>query len=51
MSILYIMLPGALLLAAGAVWMFIRAVREGQYDDLDTPAHRMLTDDDRPSTP
>lgn len=46
MSVLYVMLPIALIIACGAVLAFIRAVRAGQYDDLDTPALRMLIDDD-----
>ena len=46
MSVVYIMLPVALLLAAGAVVAFILAARSGQFDDVDTPAFRMLPDDD-----
>jgi len=46
MSVLYIMLPVALALAALAVWGFIRAVRGGQYDDMDTPAMRAIQPDD-----
>lgn len=46
MSVLTIMLPLAFFLAAGALIAFIRAARSGQFDDLDTPAVRMLTDDD-----
>lgn len=46
MSVLYIMLPAALLVAAAAVIAFVIAARAGQYDDLDTPAYRMLSDDD-----
>jgi cbb3-type cytochrome oxidase maturation protein len=46
MSILYIMIPTALLIAGGAIWLFIRAALAGQFDDLDTPACRMVTDDD-----
>jgi cbb3-type cytochrome oxidase maturation protein len=46
MSVIYIMLPVALLLAALAVWGFIRAVRGGQYDDMDTPAMRAIQPDD-----
>lgn len=49
MSMVYIMVPAALLIAAGAVWAFVRAARGGQFDDLETPAHRMLMDDDAPS--
>lgn len=45
MSVLYLVIPLALLLAAGGVWAFIRAASAGQFDDLDTPPHRMLNDD------
>jgi cbb3-type cytochrome oxidase maturation protein len=45
MSVLFIALPLALLLAAGAVWAFSRAMRTGQFDDLETPAMRVLFDD------
>lgn len=46
MSVLYVMLPVAVALAGGGIWMFVRAVRSGQFDDLDTPALRLLIDDD-----
>ncbi len=46
MSVIYILLPVAALLAAGGVAAFIWAVRRGQFDDLDTPAVRMLHDDE-----
>ncbi len=46
MSALYIVMPLALLLAAGAVAAFLWATRRGQFDDLETPAARMLHDDD-----
>ena len=36
----------ALLLLAGAVWAFFWAVGSGQFDDLDTPAVRVIMDDD-----
>ena len=49
MSVLLIMLPLALLLAALFVWLFIRSVSSGQYDDLDTPPIRAVFDDDDPS--
>jgi len=45
-SVLLIMLPLALILAGLFVWGFIRAVRSGQYDDLDTPPIRAVFDDD-----
>ena len=46
MSILYLLIPLALLLLAGAVWAFFWAVGSGQFDDLDTPARRVVMDDD-----
>jgi cbb3-type cytochrome oxidase maturation protein len=46
MAVLYIVVPLAFVLAAGAVWAFIKAARQGQFDDLTTPALRVLLDDD-----
>ncbi|MCA8989607.1 MAG: cbb3-type cytochrome oxidase assembly protein CcoS [Planctomycetaceae bacterium] len=45
MSVLYLALPVALLIALGAVAAFIWSVRDGQLDDLETPALRILRDD------
>lgn len=45
MSVLYLALPLALILAAVAVWAFVWSVNDGQLDDLDTPAVRLLNDD------
>ena len=45
MSVLFIVIPLAMIFAAGAVGAFIWAVRRGQYDDLTTPPERMLNDD------
>lgn len=47
MSVIYIILPLALLLGVGAVWLFIVSVRRGQFDDLETPAMRVLFDDEQ----
>ena len=46
MTALYIMIPLALLLAFIGLGAFIWSVRRGQMDDLDTPAYRVLFDDD-----
>jgi len=46
MSALYIALPLALLLALAGVIAFIWSVRSGQMDDLETPALRILSEDD-----
>ncbi len=45
MTLLYIAIPVALLVAAGAVVAFIWAARGDQYEDLDTPPVRMLLED------
>lgn len=45
MSVLYIALPVALVIGGLAVWAFVVSVRQGQFDDLDTPPMRMLFDD------
>ena len=46
MNILYLLIPLALLLLGGAVWVFFWAVSSGQFDDLDTPAVRIIMDND-----
>lgn len=46
MSVMYVVLPLAIVLVAAAVIAFVWAARAGQFDDLDTPARRMLFDDD-----
>jgi cbb3-type cytochrome oxidase maturation protein len=46
MSVLYLVLPLALVLASVAVVAFVWTVRSGQLDDVDTPPHRILFDDD-----
>ena len=51
MSVVYIALPIALLLALAGVIAFIWAVRSGQMDDLETPGLRILGDDDEPLSP
>ena len=45
MSILFLILPITLLLSAGAVAAFAWATRSGQFDDLETPAIRLLHED------
>jgi len=45
MSILYVLAPAALLLGGLFAVAFIWAAKTGQYDDVETPAHRMLHDD------
>jgi cbb3-type cytochrome oxidase maturation protein len=50
MSVLYFLLPLAALFAAGFVAAFRWAARDGQFDDLDTPAVRILFDDESRNT-
>ena len=45
MPALYVMIPVALLLVGAALYLFFWAVDSGQYDDLDSPAHAILFDD------
>lgn len=45
MEILFILLPLALLIAGTMLVLFVWAVTTGQFDDLKTPALRILFDD------
>jgi cbb3-type cytochrome oxidase maturation protein len=46
-SFLSITIPASLLLAAVLLYLVVRAVRAGDFDDWEGPAHRHLFDDDR----
>ena len=46
MEVIFILLPLAILIGGVMLALFIWAVRSGQYDDLETPAHRILFDED-----
>jgi cbb3-type cytochrome oxidase maturation protein len=45
-SVLYIVVPAALLLVIGAIGAFLWAARRGQFDDVTTPAMRAVEEDD-----
>lgn len=45
MTILLLLIPLGLMLVGIAAWAFAWAVRRGQFDDLDTPALDILSDD------
>ena len=47
MNIIFLLIPLGLIILAIAVAAFFWAVRSGQYDDLESPAWRILLDDDR----
>lgn len=51
MDILYLLIPISLIIVAIAVWVFMWAIRSGQYEDLEGPAHRILMDDNDPLVP
>lgn len=46
MTALYILIPVAVAIVAVCIWIFFWAVDNGQFDDLDSPAHSILFDDD-----
>ena len=48
MEVVFYLVPIALVILALAVGLFFWAVRSGQYDDLEGPAHRILMDDEPP---
>ena len=51
METIFVLLPLALLIAVIAVGLFIWAAKTGQFDDLETPAVRILFDDEEPRRP
>ena len=51
MNILLLLLPLGLVLMAIAIGFFIWTVKSGHYEDLDSPARRILIDDDQDRVP
>ena len=51
MNIIFILIPLGLVMLVIAVAAFFWAVKSGQYDDLESPAWRILLDDDRAPPP
>ncbi len=47
MEVLYLLVPIALVLVALIAALLFWAVRSGQFEDLEGPAHRILEDDDQ----
>lgn len=47
MSILYILIPLAVVLLAIAIWALIWAIKNGQFDDLETHGWSVVLDDDQ----
>lgn len=52
MEVLYLLIPISVALIFLIAWFFLWAVKSGQFDDMEGPAHRILMDDDkaRPDT-
>ncbi len=50
MTIIYLLIPLSLILTAAAIGAFFWAVRSGQFDDLHTPALKVLDDEPRSLT-
>ena len=51
MEVLYLLIPIALVLVLIIGLAFFWAIRSGQYEDMEGPAHRILMDDDDPMIP
>ncbi|TSA21514.1 MAG: cbb3-type cytochrome oxidase assembly protein CcoS [Betaproteobacteria bacterium] len=46
MDILYLLIPISLAIVAAIAAVFLWAVKSGQFEDMEGPAHRILMDDD-----
>ncbi len=49
MDILYLLIPLSVVLVFVIAVLFWWSLRDGQYEDLEGPGHRILMDDDRAS--
>ena len=50
MSVVLILMGASAVVALTFLALFIRSVKEGQFDDTWSPARRMLVDDDDPGS-
>jgi cbb3-type cytochrome oxidase maturation protein len=48
MEILFLLVPLSVVLVFAIGWAFWWSVSSGQFDDLEGPAHRIISDDDSP---
>ncbi len=46
MEVIYITIGVSVVVAVLFLWVFIKSVKSGQYDDVYTPSVRMLFDDE-----
>ncbi|NTV96033.1 MAG: cbb3-type cytochrome oxidase assembly protein CcoS [Thiobacillus sp.] len=51
MDILYLLIPISVVLVGGIALVLLWAVKHGQFEDMEGPAHRILLDDDSPVIP
>jgi cbb3-type cytochrome oxidase maturation protein len=51
MEIIFLLIPLAMLLVGAIAWAFWWAVKSGQFDDLEGPAHRILMDKEHKVNP
>lgn len=51
MSMLYVLIPLAVVLLAIAVWALLWAIKNGQFDDLETHGWSVVLDDDQKPPP
>ncbi len=48
MEIVTLLIGLALILVAVIIWAFFWAVKSGQFDDMEGPAHRIIMEEDQP---
>ena len=51
MSMLYVLIPLAVVLLAFAIWALVWAIRSGQFDDLESHGWSVVLDDDQKPPP
>ena len=51
MTMLYVLIPLAVVLLAVAIWAMLWAIRSGQFDDLDSHGWSVVLDDDQKPPP
>lgn len=51
MSIIYVLIPIAMLFVAIGIWVFFWAVRSKQFEDLEKEGFSILFDEEKPNAP
>jgi len=51
MDVLFLLIPIALILVVIIGWALFWAIRSGQFEDMEGPAHRILMDEEDPRIP